>query len=52
MKDLTLKDSERSTKLYVKSKMYVPDDKNLKLFLLQRHYNPPTQGHPGYKTML
>ena len=52
MGDLTLKGSGRSTRLYVKSKMYVPDDKNLKLFLLQQHHDSPMQGHPGYKAML
>ena len=52
MGDLTLGGSGRSTRLYVKSKMYVPNDENLKLFLLQQHHNPPTQGHPGYKAML
>ena len=50
--DLTLKGSGRNTRLYVKSKMYVPNDENLKLFLLQQHHNPPTQSHPGYKAML
>ena len=52
MGDLTLKGSEKSTRLYVKSKMYVPNDEKLKLFLLQQHHNPPTQSHPGYKSML
>ena len=52
MGDLTLGGSGRSTRLYVKNKMYVPNDKDLKLFLLQQHHNPPTQGHPGYKAML
>ena len=31
--------------------MYVPNDKNLQLFLLQQHHNPLTQGHPGFKAM-
>ena len=52
MGDLTLKSSGRSTRLYVKGKMYVPNDKKLKLFLLQQHHDPPIQGHPGYKAML
>ena len=52
MEDLTLEGSGRSMKLYVKSKMYVLDDKNLKLFLLQQHHDPPMQGYPGYKAML
>ena len=41
MEDLTLEGSEGSTELYVKDKMYVPNDKNLRLFLLQQHHNPP-----------
>ena len=41
MGDLTLKGSGSSTKLYVKSRMYAPNDKNLRLFLLQQHHNPP-----------
>ena len=52
MGDLTLGGSGRSTRLYVKSKMYVPNDQNLKLFLLQQHHEPAMQGHPGYKAML
>ena len=54
MGDLTLNNSGRgrSVRLYVKSKMYVPDDEKLRLFLLQQHHDPPTQGHPGYKAML
>ena len=54
MGDLTLKNSGRggSVRLYVKGRMYVPGDKRLKLFLLQQHHDPPTQGHPGYKAML
>ena len=41
MGDLTLQGSERSTRLYVKSKMYVPKNEDLKLFLLQQHHDPP-----------
>ena len=52
MRDLTLQSSERSTRLYIKSKMYVPNDKKLKLFLLQQHHDSPLQGHPGHKAML
>ena len=53
MRDLTLKNNGRggSTRLYVKGKMYVPDDEKLRLFLLQQHHDPPTQGHSGYKAM-
>ena len=41
IRDLTLKNSGRgrSVKLYVKSKMYVPGEEKLKLFLLQQHHN-------------
>ena len=52
MGDLTLKGNGRGTKLYVKDKMYVPNEDNLCLFLLQQHYNPPIQGHSEYKAML
>ena len=54
MGDLTLEGSGRggSTRLYVKGKMYVPDNESLRLFLLQQHHDPPTQGHLGYKAML
>ena len=54
MGDLTLRDSDRGgkTRLYVKGKIYVPENENLRLFLLQQHHDLPTQGHPGYKTML
>ena len=52
IKNLTLKGSWRSTKLYVKGKMYVPNNKSLKLFLLQQHHNPAIQSHSGYKAML
>ena len=54
MGDLTLRNSGRgeNVRLYVKDRMYVPDDESLKLFLLQQHHEPSTQGHPGYKAML
>ena len=52
MGDLTLEGNKDSTRLYVKNRMYVPNDKNLRLFLLQQHHNPPIQGHPSYKNML
>ena len=53
MGDLTLKNSGRggSTRLYVKSKMYVPDNKNLQLLLLQQHHDPLTQDNLSYKAM-
>ena len=50
--DLTIEGDRSSTRLYVKGKMYVPNDQNLKLFLLQQHHEPAMQGHPGYKAML
>ena len=54
MGDLTLRNNSRgeSVRLYVKDRMYILNDKSLKLFLLQQHHEPPTQGHPGYKAML
>ena len=52
MKNFTLGGTGRNTRLYVKDKMYAPNDNNLRLFLLQQHHNPPTQGRPEYKTML
>ena len=54
MRDLTLENTgrEESVRLYVKRKMYVPSYERLKLFLLQQHHDPPTQGHPVYKAML
>ena len=52
MGDLTLAGSGRSTRLYVRGKMYVPNEEKLRLFLLQQHHDPPTQGHPRYKAML
>ena len=47
MGDLKIK----SKHLYVKNKMYVPEDKPLQLFLLQQYHNPLIYGHPGYKAM-
>ena len=54
MGDFTLKNSGGggSVRLYIKGRIYVPNDESLKLFLLQQHHEPPTQGHPDYKTML
>ena len=52
MGDLTIQGDRSSTRLYVKGKMYVPNEKNLRLFLLKEHHDPPIQGHPGYKAML
>ena len=36
----------------MKKKMYVPNETNLRLFLLKEHHDPPIQSHPGYKAML
>ena len=52
MGDLTIEGNGSSTRLYVKRKLYVPNEKNLRLFLLKEHHDPPIQGHPGYKAML
>ena len=38
-------------KLYVKGRLYVPNHETLRLHLLQKHHEPPLQGHPGYKSM-
>ena len=40
-----------SKQLYVKNKMYVPENKPLQLFLLQQHHDPPIHDHTGYKAM-
>ena len=40
-----------SEQLYMKNKMYVPENKPLQLFLLQQHHNPLIHGHPGYKAI-
>ena len=48
MGDLKIK----SKRLYVKNRMYVPENEPLQLFLLlQQHHNPPIHGHPRYKTL-
>ena len=54
IRDLTLRSDNRvgSTRLYVKGKMYVPNEEKLRLFLLQQHHNPAIQGHLGHKAML
>ena len=52
MEDLTIKGNRSRTRLYVKRRMYIPNEKNLQLFLLKKHHDPPIQGHPGYKAML
>ena len=54
MGDLTLEGDNRvgSTRLYVKGKIYVPNEEKLCLFLLQQHHDPAIQGYPGHKAML
>lgn len=37
--------------LYVKNRIYVPENEALQLHLLQQHHNPPIHDHPGYKAM-
>ena len=51
MGDLTIEGSGNARRLYVKGKMYVPNNENLQLFLLKQHHDPPAHGHPGYKAM-
>ena len=31
--------------------MYVPENQELQLFLLEQHRNPASQGHPDYKAI-
>ena len=45
--DLNVKDS----KLYIKSNIYVPNDKNFWLYLLRQQYNFFEQRYPNYKAM-
>ena len=51
MRDLTVKNSGNSKRLYMKRRMYIPNDKNLQLFLLQQHHNLAIQKHPGFNAM-
>ena len=51
MGNLTVESSGNGKRLYVKHRMYVPNDKNLQLFLLQQHHNSATQSHPRFKAM-
>lgn len=41
----------KNERLYVKNRMYIPENEALQLYLLQQHYNLPIYSHPGYKTM-
>ena len=36
----------KNSRLYVKNRIYVPEDKDLQLQLLQRHHDLPAQGYP------
>ena len=47
MGDLEVKNS----RLYMQGKIYIPDNKNVQLYLLRQQHNPSEQGHPGYKAM-
>ena len=38
-------------KLYIKERLYIPDDNELKVYMLWQHYDPPEQGHSGHKIM-
>ena len=38
-------------KLYVKKRLYIPEDNKLKVCVLRQHHDSPEQGHSGYKTM-
>ena len=40
-----------SKRLYVKNRIYIPENKALQLHLLQQHHNPLIHGYPGYKAM-
>ena len=50
MKDLSISKNEPK-RLYVKRRIYMPENKKLQLFLLQQYYNPANQSHLGYKAM-
>ena len=47
MKDLRV-DKE---KLYIKDRLYIPDNDELKVCVLQQHHDSPEQGHLGYKSI-
>ena len=47
MGDLKIK----SKQLYIKNRIYVPENKPLQLFLLQQHHNPSIYGYLEYKTI-
>ena len=41
----------KNEQLYVKNRMYVPENEVLQLHLLQQHHNSSIHGHPGYKAI-
>ena len=47
MRDLKIKNKQ----LYVKNRMYIPENTTLQLHLLQQHHNSLIHGHLGYKDM-
>ena len=47
IEDLKIKNEQ----LYVKNRMYVPENKLLQLFLLQQHHDSLIHGQPGYKAI-
>ena len=38
-------------KLYVKDRLYISNNDELKVCVLQHDYNPLEQGYPGHKSM-
>ena len=38
-------------RLYINSKLYIPELPALRVRILKEHHDPPLQGHPGYKAM-
>ena len=38
-------------KLYVKDRLYIPDNNELKICVLRQHHDPPEQVHLGHKTL-
>ena len=52
IENLTVEENKTSKRLYLRNKMYISNDKNLQLFLLQQHHELFTQDHLGFKSML
>ena len=38
-------------KLYIKRRLYILENNELKVCVLRQHHNSPEQGYPGHKTM-